>query len=200
MEELWKDIVGYEGLYQVSNFGNIKILGRDIKYPDGSIRRRKTKLKKILLDRNGYPYVYLTKDSKSKFFSVHRLVALHFIEIPESLIKEGYTADTLQINHKDEVKTNNRADNLEWCTAKYNINYGTGRARAGVNISKAKKGKKPPKEVLEALANANRGRHHSEETKRKIGLVHKGKKVSKETIAKRLHTMAEKGLVSEKYL
>lgn len=200
MEELWKDIVGYEGLYQVSNFGNIKVVSRTIVTKAGVTRVIKEQLRKPLLDHNGYPYIYLTKDSKPKFFSIHRLVALHFIEIPESLIKEGYTADTLQINHKDEVKANNRADNLEWCTAKYNINYGTGRARAGVNISKAKKGKKPPKEVLEALANANRGRHHSEETKRKIGLVHKGKKVSKETVAKRLHTMAEKGLVSEKYL
>lgn len=110
MEEIWKDIKGYEGLYQVSNLGRVKSLG------NGNSNRSKLKIMKTTLSHKGYPMITLRKDDKSKTFSVHRLVAIHFIPNPDNLP---------QVNHIDEVKTNNRIDNLEWCTNEYNHNYGT---------------------------------------------------------------------------
>lgn len=108
MEESWKDIEGYEGLYQVSNLGNVK-----------SLKNNKTKKEKILKPfktRKGYLQVILCKNKTIKRFSVHRLVANAFIENPNN-----YPC----VNHKDECGTNNVVENLEWCTYKYNTNYGT---------------------------------------------------------------------------
>lgn len=116
MEE-WRDVVGYEGCYQVSSEGRIK-------FADG---REKSTRK----DRNGYIVTTLRKEKKEKTYKVHRLVAIAFIDNPNNLPV---------INHKDEVKTNNCVDNLEWCTTKYNANYGTRNER----ISKAQKGRKNP--------------------------------------------------------
>lgn len=101
--ELWKDICGYEGLYMISNLGNIKSIKKDA-------------LLKPIQNNNGYSRVSLYKNGKYKAFSVHRLVAEAFIPNPGALP---------QVNHKDEDKSNNKVDNLEWCTAKYNSNYGT---------------------------------------------------------------------------
>ena len=102
MIEEWKDVVGYEGLYQVSNFGNIK-----------SLFRYKRQLKPVI--RNGYESVKLCKNKNAKFVSVHRVVAEAFIPNPQKLPI---------VNHKDENKQNNCVENLEWCTNVYNINYG----------------------------------------------------------------------------
>lgn len=102
MIEEWKDVVGYEGLYQVSNFGNIK-----------SLFRYKRQLKPVV--RNGYESVKLCKNKNAKFVSVHRVVAEAFIPNPQKLPI---------VNHKDENKQNNCVENLEWCTNVYNINYG----------------------------------------------------------------------------
>lgn len=110
MEEIWKDIKGYEGLYQVSNLGRVKSLG------NGNSNKSKLKIMKTPLNHKGYPMIRLCKNSVSKGFLVHRLVAEAFIPNPNNLP---------QVNHIDEVKTNNRIDNLEWCTAEYNHNYGT---------------------------------------------------------------------------
>lgn len=104
MNEVWKDIEGYEGLYKVSNLGNI--------YSYKS--KRKLKLSSQL---NEYLTVQLFKNKIGKRLLVHRLVAKTFIQNPDNLP---------QVNHKDENKQNNNADNLEWCTAKYNMNYGKG--------------------------------------------------------------------------
>ena len=112
MSEEWRDIQGYEGLYQVSNLGNIK-----------SLFRYKKILKKSPVS-SGYLSVELWKDKKNRRHLIHRLVAKAFIPNPEQLP---------QINHKDEDKTNNQVDNLEWCTAKYNMNYGTGNSRRREN-------------------------------------------------------------------
>ena len=108
MNEEWRDIKGYEGKYQVSNLGRVKSL-KD-KYNNYR--------EKILKPGNyrGYLYVNLCKEGKSKRFHVHRLVAIHFISNSNTYP---------QVNHKDENPSNNRVDNLEWCTTKYNINYGT---------------------------------------------------------------------------
>lgn len=111
MQEVWKDIKGYEGLYQVSNFGRIKSLERK------RIDRNQILPEKILSIRkkeNGYLTVSLNKNTKDKKHLVHRLVAQAFI--PNIDNKPC-------INHKDENKTNNNVDNLEWCTHKYNSNY-----------------------------------------------------------------------------
>ena len=107
MEEIWKDIEGYEGLYQVSNMGNVR-----------SLNYNQTREIKVLKPSNnrGYKLVVLSKNGKSKTYQVHRLVALHFIPNPNSLSI---------INHKNEDKTNNCVDNLEWCTIQYNNAYGT---------------------------------------------------------------------------
>ena len=103
MKEIWKDIKGYEGLYQISNFGNIKSL-------------RTNKLVKAFKNTKGYCQVSLWNNNVKKMFVVHRLVAQEFIPNPNNL---------LQVNHKDEDKKNNNVDNLEWCSVKYNCNYGT---------------------------------------------------------------------------
>lgn len=117
MKEVWKDIEGYEGLYQVSSFGQVKMLGREKRLWHGG----KTYISPKLLNQNlicGYKKVKLRdSDGNTKMVSVHRLVAKAFIENPNNFP---------QVNHKDENKHNNHVENLEWCTAKYNTNYGTG--------------------------------------------------------------------------
>lgn len=125
--EIWKDIEGYEGLYQASNKGNI----RSLNY------RRKgiSKLLKLREVTKGYLQVVLWKNKKSKCFQVHRLVAEAFIPNPDNLP---------QVNHKDENKENNKIENLEWCTNEYNHNYGTRNLRGcdglkKYNIEKSKR-------------------------------------------------------------
>lgn len=98
---IWKDIKGYEGLYQVSN--------------TGKIRNTKTKyILKPVTQSNGYMKVCLTKNRVQKNKTIHRLVAETFIPNTNNLPC---------INHKDENKTNNNANNLEWCTQEYNTKY-----------------------------------------------------------------------------
>lgn len=123
MEEIWKDIEGYEGLYQVSNLGRVKSLERVLKH--GHLW--KGKMLKLLEHGGGYKKVNLSKDGKNKQFYVHRLVAQTFIPNSDNLT---------EVNHKDENPSNNRVDNLEWCTASYNINYGTRNMRHAEKMSK----------------------------------------------------------------
>lgn len=106
MQEIWKDVIGYEGLYKVSNLGNVI-----------SINYNGTKKSKHLsknLNHKGYEVVHLTKTPKSKHVFVHRLVAMSFIPNPNNLP---------QVNHIDGNKKNNKVDNLEWCTNKYNYEH-----------------------------------------------------------------------------
>ena len=119
MNEIWKDIPDFEGLYQVSNLGNVKsLIGWNKK------TKQYEKRKKILLPVNGeYKKVCLSKDKKKKTMSVHRIVANVFIPNPNNLP---------QVNHKDENKYNNCVDNLEWCTHKYNMNHGTKQDRESI--------------------------------------------------------------------
>lgn len=104
LKEQYKDIIGYEGIYQISNLGNVI-----------SLKFGKRKLLKQGKNTTGYYQVALCNNCKTKSFLVNRLVALHFIPNPENLP---------QINHKDENPLNNSANNLEWCNSSYNINYG----------------------------------------------------------------------------
>lgn len=115
-EEIWKDIAEYEGLYQVSNLGHVRSLDRVIKYTNRRVVHAKSKIISGFIKKNGYISVDLYKDNKRKKFHLHRLVGAAFIPNPEN---------KPQINHKDENKSNNSVDNLEWMTAKENINYGT---------------------------------------------------------------------------
>lgn len=120
MEEIWKDIKGYEGVYQVSSFGNVRSYTRRVLYPSGRPHTYTGKLVKQEKTKDGYRRVQLSKDSVDKKFSVHRLVAETSIENPNNFP---------QVNHKDENRENNRLENLEWCSASYNINYGTRNAK-----------------------------------------------------------------------
>lgn len=112
MNEIWKDIEGYNGLYQISNLGRVKSLGRR-----GKGCSLEDRILKPMVNKDGYHLVNL-KDVNhvAKWFTVHRLVALHFIPNPN---------DYKEINHKDEIKGNNIVTNLEWCTREYNVSYGT---------------------------------------------------------------------------
>lgn len=123
MKEVWKDITDYEGLYQVSNLGRVRSLGRYIN-PNQYLEER---ILKHRLNKNGYYRVNLYKNNIHKTICIHQLVALVFIDNPNE-----YKC----INHKDENKLNNRVDNLEWCTTKYNNNYGTARIRASQHTKK----------------------------------------------------------------
>ena len=104
--ETWKEISGYGGQYEVSDLGRVKSLGNN-KY-------RKEKILKPWKTNNGYLLVNLCKDGQTKYLLVHRLVAKAFIPNPQGL-------DT--VNHKDEVKTNNTASNLEWMSREDNVAY-----------------------------------------------------------------------------
>lgn len=101
MRELWKDVKGYEGLYQVSNLGRIK-----------SFHKEDEIIMKCFLSKNGYVRVCLTKFGVGSKKLVHRLVAQAFIPNPNNLP---------QVNHKDGNKQNNKVDNLEWCTPSENM-------------------------------------------------------------------------------
>lgn len=119
MEEIWKDIEGWEGFYQVSNFGRVKSLERFVNGPKGLIKL-KEKILSPKIDKNGYLLVGFHKEGIQKYMRIHRLVAMAFIPNPNNFP---------QINHIDENKRNNYVSNLEWCTHKYNLNYGTCKAR-----------------------------------------------------------------------
>lgn len=110
VNEIWKDIKGFEGLYQVSNLGRIKSCQRVVYHPNHRFTKYSTMPERIMkpkLTKFGYYYIYLSKDDKKTGVLVHRLVALAFL--PEV---EGKNF----IDHLDGVKTNNCVDNLEWVT------------------------------------------------------------------------------------
>ena len=132
--EIWENVKDYEEFYQVSNLGNVKSLARDIYYQNGTIHHLKEKILAPALNNKGYQYVNLYKNGKMKNMLVHRLVAMAFIPNPEN---------KSQINHKNEVKTNNVVENLEWCSAQENINFGTRTARAVQNHKYPKFGNHP---------------------------------------------------------
>lgn len=116
MKEEWRAVTGYEGFYEVSNFGNVRNLAvYSYKYKKVIIRKE-PRLLKLCTTNDGYLRVVLSKYGKKQHFAVHRLVALVFIP---------NIKDLPEVNHKDENHKNNCVWNLEWCTRKYNANYGT---------------------------------------------------------------------------
>ena len=115
MIEKWLPVPDYEGKYWISNLGRLK---------------NNKQIMKPMVATNGYLIACLWKNNKQKKFVIHRLVANVFIDNPNNY---------KEVNHLDEDKTNNRVDNLEWCSHKYNMNYGKVREK----ISKSKIGKEP---------------------------------------------------------
>lgn len=114
MQEEWKDIIGYESIYQASNLGRIRSLDREV-YNNGNktLCKVKGKILKPNKDKGGYQYVGLVKDKiKTTSIKVHKLIALIFCE--------GY-AEGLEVNHKDGIRDNNIYTNLEWVTRSQNI-------------------------------------------------------------------------------
>lgn len=100
MNEKWHNIIDYENMYQISNYGNVK-----------SLKNNKIKILKPQIDGCGYYQVFLYKNKKAKKYKVHQLVAKYFVSNEENL---------KVVNHKDGNKLNNNANNLEWCTHSYN--------------------------------------------------------------------------------
>jgi DNA-binding XRE family transcriptional regulator len=113
MNEIWKEIKGYEGYYKISNFGNVKSLTRTYKDSIGRVVTKKGRDQKKYIRRN-YWAVWLYKENKSTPFSIHRLVALHFVTNYDN---KNY------VNHINGNKLDNNYSNLEWCTAKENTNH-----------------------------------------------------------------------------
>ncbi|RFZ78320.1 endonuclease [Lacrimispora amygdalina] len=115
-KEVWKPIFGYEDLYEISNYGRVKSIERLVKSNNNNFRLQKESIRKPTVNNRGYFSIRLCKNGKYKAQFIHRLVAIAFIDNPNNLP---------EVNHKDEDKKNNRVENLEWCTRKYNMNYGT---------------------------------------------------------------------------
>ena len=120
MEEIWKDVEGYEGIYEVSNLGRVRSLDHKARHVSRMGREfevtYKGRIRKLWANENGYLFATFKDNGKLKTYRVHRLVAEVFIPNPDNLPF---------INHKDENPSNNRVDNLEWCTHEYNVRYGT---------------------------------------------------------------------------
>ena len=112
--EKWKAIEGYEGAYEVSNFGNVRSVDRDIVYSNGRVVSYKGNTKKQTVDKYGYAYVGLYSNQKHKQGMTHRLVAKAFIPNIDN---------KPQVNHIDGNKLNNHVDNLEWATSQENMEH-----------------------------------------------------------------------------
>lgn len=122
--ETWRSVIGYESLYEVSSNGSVRSVLRKVWNPGRNCYRTQyPRVLSLVSDEKGYSRVTLSKDGKVRQLLVHRLVAEAFIPNPNNLP---------QINHINEITSDNRVENLEWCTNEYNCNYGN----HNVNISK----------------------------------------------------------------
>jgi hypothetical protein len=137
-----KDIKGYEKLYAITSCGKV-----------WSYKRKKFLSHR--LDKDGYPRVTLHKDGKLKTFFIHRLVAMAYIPNPNNLP---------EVNHKDEIKTHDWVNNLEWCDKKYNANYGTRNKRISDSAAASDSAKKRKKIYCIELGQTFRSAYDAEKT------------------------------------
>ena len=137
--EIWKDIESYEGIYQVSNYGKIKSLKRNVLMKGKFNYFKEEKILNPSTHKNGYLAIGLTKENKTKTFKVHRIVALHFID---NFLNKP------EINHIDSDKSNNNVLNLEWCTSKENKEHAV-KNKLNAFGEKSSGSKLTEKEVLE---------------------------------------------------
>ena len=114
MTEIWKDIQGYEGFYQISNLGNVKSLERVVDKGNGILQHRKERIMNKRESVDGYYIAKLNVNKKSTSIAIHILVARHFIDNPNNYP---------EVNHKDCNRKNNQVDNLEWCTHQQNVEH-----------------------------------------------------------------------------
>ena len=128
MTEIWLPIEGYENLYEVSNLGRVRRIESVVNGKAGSKRKVSGKILKPMAQQNGYLIVTLHKNGIRRNFLIHRLVAAAFIPNPDK---------KPQVNHLSEDKLNNSVENLEWCSAKENTNYGTRNKRISEKRKKA---------------------------------------------------------------
>ena len=172
MTEIWRPINGFDGRYEVSDKGNVRsfcVIGSNT----NRIDRDNPMMMAQCDNGHGYKCVKIRVDGHVKGLYVHRLVAEAFIPNPQNLPC---------INHKDEDKSNNVVGNLEWCTRKYNSNYGTIRKRLSKSIKswynthEARKGWHWSEEGKEKLRHAHLGKNLSEETKEKLRQLNLGEK------------------------
>lgn len=154
MEEIWKDILGYEGIYQVSNLGNVKSLDRDYIAGNGSIRHISEHFLKQSETQKGYLNVYLFNNGKRRTIPVHRLVAEAFIPNPDN---------KPQVDHINGDKKLNVVSNLRWATNEENCrnpntiwkNHHLHTEEWKQRMSALKKGKAPSKQCLDAARKKN---------------------------------------------
>jgi len=151
IEEIWKDIPLYEGLYQVSNFGNVKSLSKNVKMPNGGIRMQSEKILKPCDDGKGYFQVNICKEGKSKSIKVHVLIAMTFL----NHIPDGHK---IEVDHRNGIKNDNRLENLQLLTHRQNIS----KASKSKNTSSKYTGVSWAKHVnkWEAYININKKRKH----------------------------------------
>ena len=185
MEEIWKDIKGYEGLYQVSNLGRIKSLDKVIIRKDGIEYIKRGTILKPSTNTGGYLQIGLSKNGIRKLFRIHRLVAIAFIPNPHN---------KPFIDHINTIKTDNKVENLRWVTREENANNPLTRKHISESNSNEKHwnyGKHPTNETKQKMSeskkgkyicinNPNYGNHMSDESKQKISESNKGRKHSKE--------------------
>lgn len=145
VEVVRKPIAGYEGYYEVDQFGRVFSVDRVITVDDNGRKYKKTlngrQMKQSMHD-HGYKTVSLTRDGKTKMYFVHRLVAKAFISNPNNLP---------MVNHKDEDKTNNFVENLEWCTNEYNLSYGTAKMRRARKLKGVKLSEEHKRKIVDGM-------------------------------------------------
>lgn len=128
MTEEWRDVVGWEGYYQVSNLGRVRSLDRKAVNSAGVMHHTKGKILSSSKVGHSYNKTIFSANGRKETPRICRLVATAFIPNPDNLP---------QVNHKDENTGNDCADNLEWCDSKYNMNYGTATKRRGLKTRKS---------------------------------------------------------------
>lgn len=175
MQEVWKDIKDFEGLYVVSNTGKVKSMERFV-MNNGGLQHRHERILKSNITKFGYKTVILCKEGKTYPKSVHRLVAEAFIPNPDN---------KPNVDHIDTNPSNNNVDNLRWVTQQENARNSLTRK----HISNSKKGhaywgRPLTEEERKKISDAHKGRQFTEEHKRALSESHKGKCLAKETIQK----------------